>query len=96
MSLYLLVVSYIAMAWAGFVIGLAFQALGPAPAHLAVQAFQSHPEWNYTTFLDIAFLVLAVVLGWRFLTTGGLDMLGMMEAPPEANAAPAHGHHDHS
>jgi hypothetical protein len=32
MSLYLLVVSYIAMAGARFVIGLAFQALGLPPA----------------------------------------------------------------
>jgi len=96
MSLYLLVVSYLVMAVAGFLIGLAFQALGLAPAHHPVQVFQSHPEWNYTTFLDIAFLVLAAVLGWRFLTTGGLDMLRMMQAPPSVSAAHAHPHHDHS
>ena len=95
MSLYLLVVSYLAMALAGFLIGLAFQALGLAPAHHAVQVFQSHPEWNYATFLDFAFLFLAAVLGWRFLTTGGLDMLRIMAAPPEASGAPAHVHHDH-
>ncbi|MGH7869094.1 MAG: permease [Candidatus Dormibacteraceae bacterium] len=80
-SLYLLVVSYVAMASSGLVIGLVFQALGLAPAHHPVQVFENHPGWNYTTFLDIGFLGLAAVLGWRFLRTGGLAMLRMMEAP---------------
>jgi len=78
------------------VIGLAFQALRLAPAHHPVEVFQSHPEWNYTTFLDIAFMVLAAVLGWRFLMTGGPDMLRMMQAPPNAKAVPAQSHHHHS
>src|ERR1700730_14964100 len=71
------------MAIAGFVIGLIFQALGLTPAHHQVQVFQSRPEWNYTTFLDIGFLVLAAVLGSRFVRAGVLDMLRMMEASPE-------------
>jgi len=83
MSLYLLGVSYLSIAIAGLVIGFAFQALGLAPAHHHVRVFESHPGWNYTTFLNIAFLALAGVLGWRFLTTGGLDMLRMMGAAPE-------------
>jgi uncharacterized membrane protein YraQ (UPF0718 family) len=78
MSLYLLGVSYVAMALAGLLIGLAFQALGLVPAHFPVSALESHPSWNYTTFLDIAFLAVAAVLGWRFLTTGGREMLRMM------------------
>src|SRR5579859_7592311 len=85
-SLYLLGVSYLAMATAGFVIGLLFQALGLAPTHHHVTVFESHPEWNYTTFLNLGFLGLAAVLGWRFLRTGGLEMLRMMEAPPEARS----------
>jgi len=84
MSLYLLGASYAAMALAGFLIGLAFQVLGIAPTSRQVTVFQSHPEWNYTTFLNLAFLVLMAVLGWRFLRTGGPDMLGMMEAPAQA------------
>jgi uncharacterized protein len=88
-SLYLLAVSYLAMAIAGFVIGLIFQALGLVPTHHQVQVFQSRPDWNYTTFLDIGFLVLAAVLGWRFLRTGGLDMLRMMEASPEERSQTA-------
>jgi YHS domain-containing protein/uncharacterized membrane protein YraQ (UPF0718 family) len=81
MSLYLLGVSYAAMALAGLIIGLLFTATGLVPAHHRVQILQSRPEWNYTTFLDLAFIVLALALGYRFLTTGGPAMLRAMEAP---------------
>jgi uncharacterized membrane protein YraQ (UPF0718 family) len=91
MSLYLLAVSYVAMALAGFLVELAFQALGIVPAHFRVTVFESSPTWNYTSFLDIAFLLLMAVLGWRFLATGGRDMLRMMSAPRR----PAEGGHGH-
>jgi uncharacterized membrane protein YraQ (UPF0718 family) len=94
MSLYLLGVSYAAMALAGLLVELAFQALGIVPQHFRVTVFESPPTWNYTTLLDIAFLVLIAVLGWRFLTTGGRDMLRMMSAPSEPAAKEGgHGHH---
>ena len=83
MSLYLLAVSYVAMAVAGLLISLAFQALGIAPQHHQVSVLISRPEWNYTTFLDLASLVLLAVLGYRFLTTGGVEMLRAMAVPPE-------------
>jgi len=87
-SLYLLGVSYLAMALAGLLVELAFQALGLVPPHFRVTVFELHPQWDYTTFLNLGFLALMAVLGWRFLTTGGPDMLRMMEAPP----APGHRH----
>jgi len=96
MSLYLLLVSYAAMAAAGFIIGLAFQVTGLTPAHIRVTAFESAPALNYTTILNLVFLALMGVLGWRFLTTGGLDMLRMMEAPassPAATGGMETGHH---
>jgi uncharacterized protein len=94
MSLYLLGVSYVAMALAGLLIELLFQALGIVPAHFEVTVFESHPTWNATTFLDIGFLALVTVLGWRFLTTGGLEMLRMMGAAPGRPAMEGgHGHH---
>jgi hypothetical protein len=94
-SLYLMVVSYVAMAVAGFVIGLVFQALGIVPTHRAVPVLQSHLEWNYTTFLDLGFLALAAVLGWRFLTTGGPAMLRMMSAPAGGASSGEHEHDHH-
>jgi YHS domain-containing protein/uncharacterized membrane protein YraQ (UPF0718 family) len=86
MSLYLLGVSYVAMALAGFLIAWAFQLLGIAPKHFHVAVFETRPTWNYTTFLDIAFLALMAVMGWRFLTTGGPAMLRAMAVTPEQQA----------
>jgi len=74
-ALYLLLVSYAAMALAGFLIGGAFQILGLAPTNHHVTVFETQPSWNYTTILDIAFLVLMAIMAWRFVTTGGLEML---------------------
>jgi hypothetical protein len=39
-------------------------------------------RWNYTSVLNIIFIVLAVVLLIRFFRTGGLKMLKMMDDPP--------------
>jgi uncharacterized membrane protein YraQ (UPF0718 family)/YHS domain-containing protein len=86
MSLYLLAVSYAAMALAGFLVGGAFQLLGLAPTNHHVTVFETQPTWNYTTFLDIAFLVLMAVMAWRFVTTGGLEMLRSHALRPEEGA----------
>lgn len=80
-SLYLLGVSYLTMAAAGFLVGLAFQGLGLVPDHHQVQVLLSRPQWNYTTFLDLVSLALLALLGIRFLTTGGPQMLRAMEEP---------------
>ncbi len=90
-SLYLLVTSYIAMVLAGFVIGELFQLFGLVPAHHFIAVFQTRPTWDYTTFLDIAALALIAVFGWRFVRTGGVEMLRTMESPGEH----AHEHHEH-
>jgi uncharacterized membrane protein YraQ (UPF0718 family)/YHS domain-containing protein len=94
MSLYLLGTSYAAMALAGFLIGGTFQLLGLAPAHHHVAVFETAPSWNYTTFLDLIFLGLMAILGWRFLTTGGPEMVRAMAVPAaqKATRVRAHGH----
>src|SRR5437763_3262447 len=96
MALYLLVVSYAAMAVAGFTIGLLFHALGLVPAHHPVVALTSPPSLNYTSVLNVIFLAIMALLGWRFLRTDGLAMLRMMEAPAvtPTDVAP-HQHHEH-
>ncbi len=86
MSLYLLGVSYAAMALAGLAIGGLFQLLGIAPTNHHVTVLETQPSWNYTSFLDIAFLVLMAVMAWRFVTTGGIDMLRAHARRPEAGA----------
>src|SRR5213080_195313 len=96
MAIYLLVMSYAAMAVAGFTIGLLFQVLGLVPAHHPVVALTSPPSLNYTSVLNVIFLAIMALLGWRFLRTDGLAMLRMMEAPAvtPTDVAP-HQHHEH-
>ena len=94
-SLYLLGTSYVAMVVAGLVIGGLFQLFGLVPAHHFIAVFQTHPSWNYTTFLDLAALVVAGLLGWRFLRTGGIDMLRAMNSAPTAGHEMVHDHHEH-
>jgi len=43
--------------------------------------------WDYTSWLNIAFLILAAALIWRFFTTGGLAMLRMMNKPAAMDRA---------
>jgi len=96
MSLYLLVTSYAAMVLAGLLVGGAFQLLGLVPDRHAIEAFQARPSWNYTTFLNLGALVLVAVLGWRFLTTGGVEMLRAMESAPAPGHEMVHDHqHEH-
>jgi uncharacterized protein len=90
MALYLLAVSYVAMALAGFAIGLLFQGLGFVPAHHQVTALVSPPALNYTSVLNVISIVVMAVLGWRFLRTGGLEMLRMMDMPSQDHAAHSH------
>jgi uncharacterized protein len=85
-SLYLLAISYVAMALAGFVIGGAFQLLGLAPTNHHITVFETQPTWNYTSFLDIAFLLVMAVLAWRFVTTGGVEMLRAHSHRPDEHA----------
>jgi hypothetical protein len=72
------------MAGAALAIELAFDALGLIPEERSAKVVEASVTWNYTTVLNIAFLALAAVLVWRFLRTGGMPMLRMMNAPAEA------------
>jgi uncharacterized protein len=57
------------------------------PQQHSAQIVEPYITWNYTTWLNITFLFLAALLVWRFLKTGGPEMLRMMnqQAPPEAH-----------
>ncbi len=94
-ALYLAVVSYLAMALAGFLISLAFKALGWVPARHPFNFADAAPTWNYTTVLDLVFLVLVGVILIRFLRTGGMAMLRMMDAAPETGESKMSGGHAH-
>jgi uncharacterized membrane protein YraQ (UPF0718 family) len=92
MAWYLLVTSYAGMAAAGFIVELLFQALGLVPATRHALVAEARISLNYTSILNIIFLVLAALLVGRFLTTGGPEMLRMMNRPTGRSP---HNHHRH-
>jgi hypothetical protein len=52
---------------------------------------EANITWNYTTILNIAFLILALVLVVRFVRTGGVAMLRMMGGGPDDMTHDHHG-----
>lgn len=78
---YILVTFYVTMAAAGYVVEFLFGALGIVPQNRNIVAITEGIQWNYTTFLNIFFLILAAVLIIRFIRSGGVPMLRMMNRP---------------
>ena len=92
-ALFLLVTFYGCMAAAGLVVELVFQALGLVPTTRNAKVVEAHVGWNYTTYLNIAFLLLAAALVWRYFRRGGgLAMLRHMSRPAGEHEH-AHAHH---
>ena len=79
--LYILATFYVTMAAAGYAVELVFGATGIIPTNRQVAKLTEGITLNYTSVLNIVFLVLAAVLVWRFLRTGGPAMLRMMAKP---------------
>jgi uncharacterized membrane protein YraQ (UPF0718 family) len=78
MSAFLLVAFYAAMVAAGWIVELLFGLLGLIPDERNARVVHASIELNYTTVLNTVFLILAAVLVWRFLRTGGPQMLKEM------------------
>ena len=92
-AMLLFVLFYAAMAGAGYVVELAFGVLGLVPGERRMQILQLGVSWNYTTVLNIVALAVSAVLVWRFLRTGGPDMLRMMGSEGESARKGDHAHH---
>jgi uncharacterized membrane protein YraQ (UPF0718 family) len=95
MTVFLLGTFYAAMVVAGYVVELVFGGLGLVPDQAGAKIPTEGVTWNYTTFLNIAFLVLAAAVLVRFFRTGGMAMLGMMGGSPDTghHGDGAHRHH---
>ncbi|ETK36844.1 permease [Microbispora sp. ATCC PTA-5024] len=74
---------YLTMAAAGYLVELLFWALRLTPHERSARVVEAHITWDYTTWLNLAFLALAAVLAVRFAATGGLPMLAMMGGTPD-------------
>jgi uncharacterized membrane protein YraQ (UPF0718 family) len=86
MALVLLGTFYAAMVAAGYLVELLFGVAGLIPRQRNAAVLESGISWNYTTWLNIAFLVLAAILLVRFVRTGGVPMLRMMNGSPDEPA----------
>jgi uncharacterized membrane protein YraQ (UPF0718 family) len=93
MALFITATFYAAMVIAGYLVELIFGAAGLTPRTRQAMVMKERVSWNYTTYLNIAFLILAAVLLIRFARTGGVPMLKMMGGPPAEEEEDA-GHRD--
>jgi uncharacterized membrane protein YraQ (UPF0718 family) len=87
MMLFITATFYAAMAAAGYVVEIVFDALGLIPTARHAKIIDAHVSLNGDTMLNIVFLTVTVVLGIRFVKTGGIEMLKMMNSKG--------GHHEH-
>jgi uncharacterized protein len=92
MAAFLLVAFYVAMAAAALVVEGLFGVLGLIPHERQARVVEASITWNYTTWLNIGFLLLAAFLVWRFVTTGGIEMLRMMNRPTRGDEPDHHAH----
>jgi len=93
MAAFLLGTFFAAMAAAGYVVELVFGGLGLVPDRATAKIPDEGVSWDYTTWLNIVFLVLAAALVIRFARTGGGAMLRMMGGAPEPAGAEGGGAH---
>jgi uncharacterized membrane protein YraQ (UPF0718 family) len=82
---------YLVMVLAGYLVEIIFAALHLTPTMRDAKVAEDSIQWNYTTWLNIIFLILAAVLVIRFVRTGGWPMLSMMGGGPHDMAT-----HDHA
>jgi ABC-type nickel/cobalt efflux system permease component RcnA len=92
MAGFLLATFYAAMVAAGLAVEFLFEALGIEPHARNAKVEMASVSWNYTTYLNIVFLVLAAALVWRYFRRGGgWEMLKAMNKP----LGDEHAHHAH-
>jgi hypothetical protein len=99
MMLTLLGIFYATMVAAGYIVEFLFGGLGLIPAERTAKVTGTGVQWNYTTVLNIIFLLLAAALLVRFFRSGGGPMLRMMGGAPgepdqHAHPGPAPEGHD--
>ena len=81
------------MVAAGYLVEIIFALLHLTPTERNATVLEPSITWNYTTVLNLIFLVIAAILLWRFFRTGGRQMLAMMNGSPESpGEEPAHHH----
>ncbi len=88
MMLFILATFYASMVLAGYAIEFLFGALGLVPSSRNAKVTEASITLNYTSVLNIVFLILAALLVVRFVRSGGVPMLREQGGAPES--VPAH------
>jgi uncharacterized protein len=92
MMLVILGIFYAAMVVSAYIVEFTFGGLGLIPTERHARVTETAITWNYTTILNIIFLLLAAALLVRFFRTGAGPMLKMMggrPAQPDHHPVPA-------
>jgi uncharacterized membrane protein YraQ (UPF0718 family) len=89
MALFVFGTFFAATVGAGYLVELLFGVTGLTPTDRSARIVEAGVSWNYTTWLNIAFILLGLALVLRFFRSGGRDMLKMMGGSPDAEH-----HHD--
>lgn len=95
MALFLAVTSYAAMVMAGLLVEWLFSWLRLIPTGRHALALDPHVTLNYTSVLNVIFLVVSGLLLARYLKTGGPEMMAMMDSPGGGHCHDDHGGDDH-
>ena len=96
MAGFLIATFYATMVAAGLVVQFLFEGLSLDRTARDAKVMQASVSWNYTTYLNVAFVSLAAVLLWRYFRRGGgWSMLKMMNEPMEHGHEHHHHHHEH-
>lgn len=91
MALVLTATLYAASVIAGYLVEILFGVLRLTPSVHDARVEMAHVSWNYTTYLNIVFLIVAAALVFRFVRTGSGAMVAAMGGGPDDLAA--HQHH---
>jgi uncharacterized protein len=83
----LLGIFYLTMVAAGYAVEFLFGGLGLIPAERTAKVSVTGVTWNYTTVLNIIFLLVAGALIARFFRSGGWQMLKVMGGGPDDHRA---------
>jgi uncharacterized membrane protein YraQ (UPF0718 family) len=92
MAAFIAVTFYVTMVLAGYAVELIFNLLHLVPSTRNAAVIEPHLAWNYTTWLNLAFLAMAAVLVVRFVRSGGMPMLRMMDGSADDADQHDHGH----
>jgi uncharacterized membrane protein YraQ (UPF0718 family) len=90
MAVFLFGTFYVAMVAGGYLVEAIFAILHLTPTVRNAKVLDAHVTFNYTTVLNIIFLLVATALVWRFLQTGGPMMLKMMNKKQAPKSAHSH------